>query len=62
MIQDSGDSTAIGGLWFTMALLAGGLARTRGRSGLAWFFLTLFLGPFGALFLVLLPMGPRAPH
>jgi len=49
-------------MWTTLALLAGGYARTRNRSALAWFVLTMIFGPFAAFFLVvLLPVatGPE---
>ena len=36
----------------TLALLNAGLAQTKRRSGLAWFFLSLLLGPIATLLLV----------
>ncbi|WP_241111435.1 hypothetical protein [Microbacterium sp. CFH 31415] len=49
-------------LWITAALLAGGYARTRNRSALAWFVLTVFLGPIAALLLVVLPARDPGPE
>ena len=31
--------------WLTLALINAGLAQTKGRSGLAWWFTSLFFGP-----------------
>ena len=39
--------------WGTLALINAGLAQAKNRSGLAWFLLSLFLGPL-ATFLVVL--------
>ncbi|GAA1964556.1 hypothetical protein GCM10009717_34220 [Agromyces allii] len=46
-------------LWLTVAILAGGYARTRNRSAWTWFLLTAFLGPIAAYLLVVWP--PREP-
>jgi len=40
--------------WGTLALLNTGLAQSKHRSGLIWFLLSLLLGPFATLLLVLL--------
>lgn len=48
----------VSAMWLTMALLAGGLARTRNRSPLYWFALTVFLGPIAAFLLVVWPALP----
>lgn len=45
--------------WGTLALLNAGLAQSKHRSGLIWFLLSLLLGPFATLLLVLLD-DPRA--
>lgn len=42
----------------TLALINAGLAQSKNRSGLAWFLVSLFLGPVATLFLVL--SGPKA--
>jgi hypothetical protein len=40
--------------WFTLSLINAGLAQGKGRSGLAWWLVSLFLGPVATLFVVLL--------
>jgi hypothetical protein len=40
--------------WFTLALINAGLAQGKGRSGLAWWAVSLFLGPLATLLIVLL--------
>jgi hypothetical protein len=45
-------SYAVG--WGTLALINAGLAQGKGRSGLAWFLLSLFLGPIATLLIVVL--------
>ena len=45
----------VSALWLTVAILAGGFARTRNRSAWAWFLLTLLLGPLAAGLLVVWP-------
>jgi uncharacterized membrane protein len=49
------DESALGAVWLTMAILAGGYARTRNRSAWTWFVLTLVLGPLAAFLLVTWP-------
>ncbi len=41
--------------WGTLTLINAGLAQAKGRSGLAWFLLSLFLGPIATLLIVILP-------
>ena len=41
--------------WGTLTLINAGLAQGKGRSGLGWWLLSLFLGPVATLLLVLLP-------
>ncbi|MFK3836152.1 hypothetical protein [Microbacterium sp. NPDC087868] len=51
-------------MWTSVALLAGGYARTRNRSAWTWFLLTLFFGPIAAFLLVVwepVPQKPSAP-
>ena len=50
-------SYAVG--WGTLALINAGLAQAKNRSGLNWFLLSLLLGPFATLFLVLMDPVPR---
>jgi hypothetical protein len=48
-------------VWTTMAVLVGVVARARGRSGVGWFALSLFITPiFAMIVLVLLPKKPVA--
>jgi hypothetical protein len=49
------DNSAVAFVWLTVAILAGGYARTRNRSAWTWFLLTLFLGPLSAFLLVTWP-------
>lgn len=51
----------VSAMWLTVALLAGGFARTRNRSALAWFVLTVFLGPIAAFLLVVWPPADPIP-
>lgn len=41
--------------WGTLALINAGIAQGKNRSGLGWFLLSLLLGPFATLILVLVP-------
>lgn len=40
--------------WGTLALINAGLAQGKHRGGLAWFVISVFLGPLATLFIVLL--------
>jgi hypothetical protein len=40
--------------WGTLALLNAGLAQSKKRSGLAWFLISLFLGPVATFLIVVL--------
>ena len=40
--------------WFTLSLINAGLAQSKGRSGLGWWFASLFLGPICTLLIVVL--------
>jgi len=40
--------------WGTLMLLNAGLAQSKGKSGLVWGLLSLFMGPFATLLLVTL--------
>ena len=53
--QTSGFVVGIG----TLALVNAGLAQGKNRSGLAWFLLSLVLGPVATLLIVVLPNGVR---
>jgi hypothetical protein len=55
--QDSllayGDQTNVVAFgWGTLSLLTAGVAQGKNRSGLAWFLITLFLGPISTFLLV----------
>ena len=39
--------------WFTLSLINAGLAQGKGRSGLAWWVVSLLLGPVATLLIVL---------
>jgi hypothetical protein len=41
--------------WGTLALINAGLAQGKGRTGLLWFFISLFLGPVATFLLVIMP-------
>jgi hypothetical protein len=45
-----GQGYAVG--WGTLALINAGLAQSKGRSRLAWFLASLFLGPIATLIIV----------
>jgi hypothetical protein len=46
--------------WGTLALINAGLAQGKRRSGLAWFLVSLLLGPVATLLIVVLSPVPRA--
>lgn len=41
--------------WGTLSLINAGLAQPKGRSGLGWWFASLFVGPLATLLIVALP-------
>lgn len=41
--------------WFTLSLINAGLAQGKGRSGLAWWLISLLIGPIATLLIVILP-------
>ena len=41
--------------WGTLTLINAGLAQAKGRSGLLWWLISLFLGPIATFLVVLLP-------
>jgi len=43
--------------WGTLTLINAGLAQGKGRSGLLWWVISIFLGPLATLLIVLLPRG-----
>jgi hypothetical protein len=40
--------------WFTLSLINAGLAQAKNRSGLAWWLISLLLGPVATLLIVVL--------
>lgn len=44
--------------WFTLTLINAGLAQAKHRSGLGWWFVSLFLGPLATFLLVVLDPAP----
>ena len=46
--------------WFTLALINAGLAQGKGRSGLAWWVVSLLLGPIATFLIV--AMDPVKPQ
>ncbi len=55
-IQDQ-SQYAIG--WGTLALINAGLAQSKSRSGLAWFLISLLLGPIATVLIVVLEKGKK---
>lgn len=47
--------------WGTLSLINAGLAQGKGRSGLAWFLISLLLGPIATFFIVVLNRVPIKP-
>ena len=47
---ESASSYAVG--WGSLALINAGLAQSKNRSGLGWFFLSIFIGPIATFVLV----------
>ena len=41
--------------WGTLALINAGLAQSKHRTGLLWWLISLFLGPFATFLLLILP-------
>ena len=52
------DSTPYFVGWGTLTLINAGLAQGKGRSGLAWWFFSLLLGPIATFLIVVLPPPP----
>jgi hypothetical protein len=43
--------------WFTLSLINAGLAQSKQRSGLAWWLVSLLIGPLATLLIVAWPPG-----
>ncbi|MFH1921493.1 MAG: hypothetical protein ABIP48_16635 [Planctomycetota bacterium] len=41
--------------WGTLSLINAGLAQSKGRSGLAWWLISMVLGPLATFLVVILP-------
>lgn len=48
--------------WGTLTLINAGLAQGKGRSGLAWWFVSLFIGPVATFLIVVLPAVETPPQ
>jgi len=48
--------------WGTLSLINAGLAQAKGRSGLLWWLLSLFLGPIATFLIVVLPGAKLGQH
>ena len=48
--------------WGTLTLINAGLAQDKGRSGLAWWFISLFLGPIATFLIVILKPVQATPR
>ena len=48
--------------WGTLTLINAGLAQGKGRSGLAWWFISLFLGPIATFLIVILEPVQATPR
>lgn len=46
--------------WGTLSLINAGLAQSKGRSGFAWWLISIFLGPIATFLIVFLPKPPHA--
>lgn len=47
--------------WGTLSLINAGLAQSKGRSGLLWWLISLFLGPIATFLIVILPKESQTP-
>ena len=47
--------------WGTLSLINAGLAQSKGRSGLLWWLVSLFIGPIATLLIVVLPNVSPVP-
>ena len=45
--------------WGTLSLINAGLAQSKNRSGLVWFFISLLLGPLATFLIVVLDPAPK---
>jgi hypothetical protein len=52
MEAELGGTFAVG--WGTLSLINAGLAQSKGRGGLAWWFISLLLGPIATFLIVVM--------
>jgi hypothetical protein len=52
--MEPGLGSTFGVGWGTLSLINAGLAQSKGRSGLAWWFISLLLGPIATLLIVVM--------
>lgn len=61
-VEEVGRRYAVG--WFTLAMINAGLAQSKGRSRLAWFLISLLIGPVATFIIVATdkpaPQPPKA--
>ncbi|MBF4549353.1 hypothetical protein [Pseudoclavibacter sp. VKM Ac-2888] len=55
------DQATLTAIWFSIALLGAGYARSRNRSAWTWFLLTLLTGPIALFLLVVWPAREPKP-
>ncbi len=61
LLMSSAGGVSGGAVWLTLTLINAGLAQAKGRSGFAWWLLSLLLGPLATLLIVVLPAVRRQP-
>ena len=47
--------------WGTLSLINAGLAQSKGRSGLLWWLVSVFIGPIATFLIVVLPKVEHGP-
>jgi len=52
LAASTGDTSSYAVGWGSLALINAGLAQSKNRSGLGWFFLSVFIGPIATFVLV----------
>ncbi|QDG63901.1 hypothetical protein NIBR502770_05525 [Pseudarthrobacter sp. NIBRBAC000502770] len=55
------DYSTGGAVWFAIALINAGLAEQKNRSRIVWFLISVFIGPFATLLIVVLPPPKPVP-
>ncbi|MSV44033.1 MAG: antitermination protein NusB [Actinobacteria bacterium] len=44
--------------WFTLTFINSSIAQSKNRSGILWWFISLFLGPIATVILAVIPAEP----